>query len=100
MLEEIKFTTEEMGHLSNLQERYKNVQDALGRTNVARIKLNQQFEDLDKAEDNLKNQFVETQVAERTFVESINKKYGDGNLNVDTGVFTPTAVEENSNKTL
>ena len=30
----------------------------------------------------------------REFVDSINKKYGDGNLDLTTGVFTPKPVVE------
>ena len=96
---EVKFTEEEMKQNSGLQGTYVNLQNALGQISVNRIRLEQQFDDLDKADENIKNQFVENQTKEREFVDSINKKYGDGNLDLTTGVFTPKPVEETTEKT-
>ena len=97
---EVKFTEDEMKQINTLQQGYVNLQNALGQLSVNRIRLNQQFDDLDTAEDNVRNQFVENQTNERNFVDSINKKYGDGNLDLTSGVFTPKPVEETSDKTL
>ena len=99
MAEEVKFTEEEMKKLSELQQTYTGVQNALGQVGVNRIRLEQQFDDLDKADENIKNQFVENQTKEREFVDVINKKYGDGNLDLTSGVFTPKPVEETTEKT-
>jgi len=100
MAEEVKFTEEEMKKLSELQQTYTGVQNALGQVGVNRIRLEQQLDDLDNADNQLKSQFVENQTREREFVDSINKKYGDGNLDINTGVFTPKPVEETPDKTL
>ena len=96
---EVKFTEEEMKQINVLQQGYVNLQNALGQLSVNRIRLNQQFDDLDTAEENIKSQFTENQTKESNFVDGINKKYGDGNLDINTGVFTPRSVEENT-KTL
>ena len=96
---EVKFTEEEMKQINELQQTYVNLQNALGQLSVNRIRLNQQFDDLDTAEDNVRVQFVENQTKERDFVDSINKKYGDGNLDLTTGVFTPKTVEETTETT-
>ena len=98
--QEVKFTEEEMKQINVLQQGYVNLQNALGQLGVNRIRLNQQFDDLDTAEDNVRVQFVENQTKEREFVDTINKKYGDGNLDNNTGLFTPRPVEETPNKTL
>ena len=100
MAEGTKFTEEEMKQISGLQGTYVNLQNALGQISVNRIRLEQQFDDLDKADENIKNQFVENQTKEREFVDTINKKYGDGNLDLTSGVFTPKPVEEKADKTL
>ena len=98
MAEEIKFTEEEMKTLRELQQTYAGVQNALGQLGVERIRLSQQMTGLDSAEENLTNQFEETQGKEREFVETISKKYGDGNLDITSGVFTPrpTATTDES----
>jgi len=96
---EVKFTEEEMKQINVLQQGYVNLQNALGQLGVNRIRLNQQFDELDTAEENVRVQFSENQTKEKAFVDSINKKYGDGNLNLETGVFTPKSVEETTEKT-
>ena len=98
MSEGTKFSDDEMKQINELQQTYLSLQNALGRTSVGRIRLEQQINDLDKAEDDIKSKFEETQQNEKTFVESINKKYGDGNLDLTTGVFTPKSKEETSEK--
>jgi len=100
MADAVKFTEEEMKEISTLQQGYVNLQNALGQLSVNRIRLEQQLDDLDATEDNVRNQFTENQTKERDFVDGINKKYGDGNLDLTSGVFTPKPVEETPDKTL
>ena len=99
MAEPVKFTEDEMKEISKLQQTYLALQNTIGQIGVARIKLEQQLNELDSNEDALKNQFVENQTKEKDFVDSINKKYGDGNLDLTTGIFTPKPVEETTQKT-
>ena len=97
---EVKFTEEEMEQIGELQKGYMNLQNALGQLSVNRIRLEQQFDDLNEAEDNIRSQFTENQTKERNFVDQINKKYGDGNLDVNTGIFIPKPTAETPDKTL
>ena len=97
---EVKFTEDEMKQLTELQQTYAAVQNTLGQLSVSRIRLSQEIGSLDEAENKLRNDFVETQQKERDFVQDINKKYGDGNLDLNTGVFTPRPTEETPDKTL
>jgi len=98
MAEDVKFTEDEMKQINKLQQTYVNLQNALGQLGISRIRLKQQLEELNTAENNVGVQFVETQTAEKDFVDSINKKYGDGNLNLETGVFKPNSAEETTKK--
>ena len=97
---EVKFTEEEMKQINELQQGYLTLQNALGQVSVARIRLEQQLNDIDSSEGTIKSQFVDNQKKEKDFVDSINKKYGDGNLDLTSGVFTPKPVEEKADKTL
>ena len=97
---DVRFTGEEMNDISSLQQTYVNIQNTLGQIQVSRIRLEQQLEDLDKTESDLKSQFYETQNQENKLVADINKKYGDGNLDLKTGVFTPRNSDQTSDKTL
>ena len=78
MAESVKFTEEEMKQISNLQQSYMNIQSSLGQLAVNKIRLNKQLSDIEIAEENLQEQFTNNQKEETKFVESINKKYGDG----------------------
>ena len=102
MADAVKFTEDEMKEINTLQQTYLGLQNRLGQLSVARIRLEQQLNDLDSTEDNASVQFVENQTKERDFVDKITKKYGDGNLDLTSGVFTPKPVEDTkkSEKTL
>jgi hypothetical protein len=100
MTESVKFTEEEMKQINNLQQSYMNIQSSLGQLAVNKIRTKKQLSDIEVAEENLQEQFTNNQKEETKFVESINKKYGDGNLDLNTGVFTPKPVEKTTDKTL
>ena len=53
----------------------------------------QQLNSIDEAEAKLEVEYAEVQETERTLVKSLNDKYGPGNLDPTTGVFTPAPVE-------
>jgi len=86
---ETKFTQEEMNSLSNLRNSFAQLELALGKIEIARIQSEQRMEQLVNEKLRLETQYMEIQKNERTLVESLNGKYGAGNLNPDTGVFTP-----------
>ena len=100
MAEEVKFSQEEMSQLTELQQTYATIQNTFGQLSVNRIRLEQELSSLDEADDRLKSDFAANQQKEREFVDTISKKYGDGNLDLNTGVFTPKTVEETTDKTL
>ena len=83
MPEEVKFTEEELKQVQNIQRGYSNVQNQFGQLKLAQIRLDNQEVDL---EDALK----QIQSEEKKFLDGITSKYGQGTLNPETGVFTPT----------
>ena len=90
MAEPVKFTDEELKELQVIQTNYFNVQGELGRVSITRMRLTQQADTLDAKEDSLQEEFTKTQTEEKDFIDKINKKYGDGVLDPETGTFTPT----------
>tara|TARA_Y100000593_G_scaffold73238_1_gene134535 strand:- start:101 stop:412 length:312 start_codon:yes stop_codon:yes gene_type:complete len=91
MAEEVKFTDEELNQLGTIQQSYQQLQASFGQLKVQRILLDQQVNSLEEVEINLEEQYTKAQENERTFVKSLNDKYGPGQLDPTTGVFTPTA---------
>ena len=86
---EVKFTEGEMKTIQSIQDSYFEVQNDFGKLNLAKIKLEQQFDDLDVADNDLTKKFIDIQEEEKKFLNDITKKYGEGSLNPETGVFTP-----------
>ena len=89
MSEEVKFTEEEIKQVQGIQTNYANIQNAFGQLKLAQIRLEEQEIDL---EESLKN----IQSDEKKFLDGITEKYGQGTLNPETGVFTPTESENKS----
>ena len=90
-MSEKKFTEEEMKKLRGIQQKYFEIQNSFGKVKIARMNLQTQFEDLDIFEDGLMEKFTSNRKEETNFVDEITKKYGDGNLNLETGTFTPSS---------
>ena len=88
MQEEVKFNEDEMKQVQNIQKSYVNAQNQFGQLKLAQIRLEEQESELKTFFDSIKSE-------EKKFLDSITKKYGEGNLNPETGVFTPT---ENKSK--
>ena len=86
---EIKFTQEELDSLSNLKNAYAQLELSLGKVEMARIQIDQRAEQIEGEKLSLETQINELQKQERVLVASLNEKYGAGNLDPNTGVFTP-----------
>ena len=86
---EIKFTQEELDSLSNLKNAYAQLELSMGKVEMARIQIDQRAEQIEGEKLSLETQLNELQKQERVLVESLNEKYGAGNLDPNTGVFTP-----------
>ena len=80
---EVKFTEEELTQVQNIQKSYATVQNQFGQLKMAQIRLDEQEVEL---EESLKS----IQDDEKKFLDGITEKYGEGTLNPETGVFTPT----------
>ena len=97
--QETKFSEEELKSLQDLQNSYQGKQLQFGQLEVQRLLVSQQLEQLDNAKTKLEVEYGEVQETERTLVQSLNEKYGPGNLDPATGVFTPTPVAEETSET-
>ena len=84
-----KFSQEEMDKIKDVQSSYLGVQQAFGQLEVNRIRLEQQLDATQQASSDLRNKFSEVQDDEQKFIEELNKKYGDGSLDLESGTFTP-----------
>ena len=90
---EIKFSDEEIKSLNDLNQSYQTKQSQFGQLKVQRILLTKQLEALDETEIRLETEYSEIQKSEQDLVSQLNEKYGPGQLDPKTGVFTPTPQE-------
>ena len=89
MSDEIKFTEEELKSLGDLQQAYQRITNSYGQIALAKHNLEEQ-------EAAVKSVFENTRQQEQKLLNSITEKYGPGQLNPQTGVFTPAPVEDSS----
>ena len=89
MSEEKKFNSEELGKIKDLQTKYQTTTAKMGQLEVDRVLLDQAMERLDDNKNKLTEEYINVQAEEKQFVSDLNAKYGAGNVNLETGVFTP-----------
>ncbi len=87
--DEMKFTDEELQELQDLQNGYQEKQAMLGQLAVQRILLDQQSDALEARQTEVETEYEGVQQQERDLVQKLNEKYGPGQLDPATGVFTP-----------
>jgi hypothetical protein len=88
--DEIKFSEEELKELGELQTSYQEKQAMLGQLAVQRILMNQQIEALEVRTTEVEQEYHAVQQEEQDIVKTLNEKYGPGQLDPTTGVFTPS----------
>ena len=96
MADEIKFSDEELKELSELQQSYQEKQAILGQLAVQKIILDHQVEAIDTRQAEVEAEYSDVQQTERDLVQKLNEKYGPGQLDPESGVFTPIPQEEST----
>ena len=99
---EIKFSDKELTSLRELQEGYQEKLAQFGQLKVQKLLVQQQLDALETTEVQMESDYSALQEKEREIVKELNEKYGPGNLDPTTGVFTPVPViapEETSETT-
>ena len=94
MAKEIKFSDDELQSLNELSQGYQNIQAAFGQMKVQHILAEQQLSSLEEAEVQMESDYSDLQEKERELVQQLNEKYGPGQLDPQTGVFTPAPEPE------
>jgi outer membrane protein TolC len=97
--QETKFSEKELKSLQELQTSYQQKQLQFGQLEVQRLLVTQQLDSLDSAKATLEVEYGEVQDTERNLVADLNKKYGPGNLDPATGVFTPAPAPVEASET-
>tara|TARA_R100000329_G_scaffold148943_1_gene138586 strand:+ start:534 stop:818 length:285 start_codon:yes stop_codon:yes gene_type:complete len=86
---EIKFTQDELTNIESIRDGFNEVQTLLGRLEIQRIQTEQALENIHNDKLRLETRYSDLVDEERKVVSDLQEKYGPGNLDPDTGVFTP-----------
>ena len=85
-MEQIKFTQEEVNSINQLKTDVELVFTQLGQLSIERKRRN---DELDEIESELLERHKELVNTELELFKNLNEKYGDGNYDPNTGIFTP-----------
>jgi len=86
----IKLSPEEIQAINSLQTKYADITAKLGQLKIEQILLNTQVQRLTQLEETFSNDYLTIQTEEVKFAEDITKKYGEGEINIETGEFMPS----------
>jgi predicted DNA-binding antitoxin AbrB/MazE fold protein len=74
-------STDELTSLRSIQKDFQSIQFGLGEIEILKIQLEEKYEFL-------KQSLKKTQTIEKEFIKSLEEKYGEISLNLDTGEFS------------
>jgi len=85
-----KLSEAEFSEIKLLQSKFQESIFNLGNLGVEKINLDRLVNEFVEKEKKLKEEWVNLQKMEQSLLDKIVKKYGEGNLSMDTGMFTPS----------
>ena len=89
-MSEIKFTEKELQSLQELSTKSNGITNRFGQLAIAKINLEKQSEAVEEEEFKLLEELEALKKQEQETLQSITDKYGPGQLDPQTGVFTPS----------
>lgn len=90
MNEPIKLTDGELAEFRMLRDRFQEMVWKFGELGMEKIDLDRLVTEFVGKEGKLKEDLSNLQTLENGLLDKIIKKYGEGNLSIETGVFTPS----------
>jgi hypothetical protein len=86
----VKLTQSELDALRQIQDKYQEKLFLFGQLYVERIALEEKYKQLELTEIKTREEYVDLQKEEQNWLNTVSDKYGDGNLSLKDGTFTPT----------
>lgn len=85
----IKFTNEEIEKIQSFKDQFSEVVARLGEVEVELTLINNQMEAVENYKTQLKGKYLELRDGEIKLAEDLKEKYGEGEFDISSGVFTP-----------
>jgi hypothetical protein len=89
MTTEIKFTQEQLAEISNIQTEYQTLGVQMVQTTLAIENTKKYLDSLETQSKELAESAIVISEKEKGLAEDLEAKYGKGEINMETGVFTP-----------
>ena len=87
---EIKFTEDELKSVGDLQVKYNTVTNKFGQIAIAKLNLEKQQESVEEEEFKVHEELESVRAEEQEVLTAITEKYGPGQLDPTTCIFTPS----------
>jgi hypothetical protein len=88
-----KIDKTDLAELKEIQDSYTMISNQLAANAVDEHYVNVQLQQLRAQKSDILNSFDRTQQREKTLMDSLREKYGDGEINIQEGTFTPNEKE-------
>jgi hypothetical protein len=83
----IKLTSEEIQSIQDLQTKYASIASRLGQIKIEQILAKSQLNNLEKLELEEEENYKAIQTSEISLAETLKEKYGEGQVNLETGEY-------------
>ena len=90
---QVKIDESDLTRIKELRDAYRSQTIKIGQLNVERILMNQSVEKLNEAMQIEEQEYTNIQEKEKVLVKELQDKYGVGQLNLDTGTFSPLSTK-------
>jgi len=85
---QVELTSDELAEILSLNNEYQEILISLGQINLRRDSIEKEEAALKITESEHYNSYDETQKKEANFKQRIVRKYGEGEINLESGVYT------------
>jgi|TARA_B110000977_G_C10756420_1_gene368948 DNA repair exonuclease SbcCD ATPase subunit len=85
----IKFQEEEIKKIHKFRDDYSDVTAKLGELEIELLVLANQNNQLMTYKEELQQTYIKIRESEMTLAADLKEKYGDGEFDINTGIFTP-----------
>ena len=89
-MSEVKFSDDELKSIQEISQKSNEITNRFGQLAIAKINLEKQSEAVEEEEFKLLEELEALKKQEQETLQSITDKYGPGQLDPQTGVFTPS----------
>jgi predicted nuclease with TOPRIM domain len=86
---DVKFTKDELNSIEELRNNYNSVTNSLGMLEVSRMQTEKRLETIEGDKIRLETQYEQLTMVEKELINSLTEKYGQGSIDINSGVFTP-----------